>query len=85
MKPVFFGLLSLICFLRLPPPLPAGWLQELNPRDDLTLVYHHDTASPATTMHILLKGGRALEPPQKAGVAYLMHRLMLVRAINPRA
>ena len=78
MKPQFFSLIFLICFLPPPSLVPAGWLQELSPRDDLTLVYHHDVSSASTTMQIFLKGGRALEPPQKAGVAYLMHRLMLV-------
>jgi predicted Zn-dependent peptidase len=70
----------MVCVILLPllaTAIPMEGIEVLTPREDLRLIYSQDRASPATTVQIIMRGGRALVPPQKAGIAYLSHRLML--------
>ena len=43
----------------------------------LTFLYHKDDSSPVSVVHILLRGGKRLEPEGKEGVAFLTTRLCL--------
>ncbi|NIO49248.1 MAG: peptidase M16 [Candidatus Aminicenantes bacterium] len=43
----------------------------------LKLIYQRDASSAITVFQILIKGGKAVEPDEKSGLAYLSTRLML--------
>ncbi len=43
----------------------------------LKLIYQKDTSSAITVFQILIKGGKAVEPKDKSGLAYLTTRLLL--------
>ncbi len=45
--------------------------------DGLKLIYQIDTSSAITVIQILIKGGKAAEPEEKSGLAYLTTRLTL--------
>jgi zinc protease len=43
----------------------------------LTFIYHKDDSSPTSVVHVLMQGGKRLEPEGKEGVAFLTTRLCL--------
>ena len=43
----------------------------------LTFIYHKDDSSPTSVVHVLMRGGKRLEPAGKEGVAFLTIRLCL--------
>ena len=43
----------------------------------LTFIHHKDDSSPTSVVHVLMRGGKRLEPEGKEGVAFLTTRLCL--------
>jgi predicted Zn-dependent peptidase len=59
------------------PPLSRNLPEEEFLSNGLKLIYQKDTSSAITVFQILIKGGKAVEPEDKSGLAYLTTRLAL--------
>ncbi|UCE42815.1 MAG: insulinase family protein [Candidatus Aminicenantes bacterium] len=75
-------LLGALCFGFLSVPESLNVLLKNQPEKEilsngLTFIYHKDDLSPTSFVHILMKGGKRLEPEEKEGVAFLTTRLCL--------
>lgn len=79
---VSFVLLCALSLGSLSLPETANPLLKYEPQKEilsngLTFLYHKDDSSPVSIVHVLLRGGKRLEPEGKEGVAFLTTRLCL--------
>lgn len=59
------------------PSLSRNLPEEEFLSNGLKLIYQKDTSSAITVFQVLIKGGKAVEPEEKSGLAYLTTRLTL--------
>lgn len=75
-------LLAALCLGFLSPQEKTNFLLKSLPEKEilpngLTVIHHKDNSSPISDVHILMKGGKRLEPDGKDGLAFLTTRLLL--------
>lgn len=79
---IFMGLFVSIFLCTLALPISSDILLKNQPEkqilsNGLTLIYQEDDSSATSVVHILIRGGKRVEPEGKKGVAFLTTRLCL--------